>query len=200
MFKNSYPASSIARSSVCCSPCKNLQDGKDKLAGRTPTKGSNYRIFAPAATCAPTSAVAPIVALFIASCSADSSVVKYLEDDLQRIVKTIPEARPLPLPALASVPTLVVATAPHYKGPCKWPLKARFPDIYWDKTHLECYNFLQQCKDHFATAGATSLYRVLCAATFLKHIAMFRWQQHQHKIEDQTNISISWERFKAFLC
>ena len=29
---------------------------------------------------------------------------------------------------------------------------------------------------------------------------MFRWQQHPHKIEDQTNVSISWEGFKTFFC
>ena len=36
------------------------------------------------------------------------------------------------------------------------------------------------------------------AATFLKDTALFRWQQHQCKVEDQTNVSISWEGFKAF--
>ena len=36
--------------------------------------------------------------------------------------------------------------------------------------------------------------------TFLKDTAFYRWQQHQRKVEDQTNTPISWEGFKAFLC
>ena len=37
-------------------------------------------------------------------------------------------------------------------------------------------------------------------AIFLKNTTLFRWQQYQRKIEDQTNIPISWKRFKAFFC
>ena len=44
------------------------------------------------------------------------------------------------------------------------------------------------------------LNRVLFAATFLKDTALFQWQQHQRKVKDQTNVPISWERFKAFFC
>ena len=40
--------------------------------------------------------------------------------------------------------------------------------------------------------------RVPFAAIFLKNTALFRWQQYQHKVEDQTNVPISWEGFKAF--
>ena len=183
----------IAQSSARHSPCQNPHDGKDELAGRTPTKGSDRRTSAPAASRASTPAVAPVVALLVASGSANSSVVRYLEDDLQRILRTVLDSRPLaPVPAPAA--------ALHYEGPRERPLKAWFPDIYWGKTHLECYNFFQQCKDHFAIAGATGSNRVPFAATFLKHTALFRWQQHQRKVENQTNTSISWEEFKAFLC
>ena len=42
--------------------------------------------------------------------------------------------------------------------------------------------------------------RVLFAATFLQDIALFNWQQHQRKLEDQTHVLISWEGFKVFLC
>ena len=96
-------------------------------------------------------------------------------------------------------PVPAPAAALHYEGVCEKPLKARFPDIYWGKTHLEYYNFFQQYKDHFAIAGATGSNRVLFAATFLKDTALFRWQQYQRKVEDQTNTPISWEGFKAFL-
>ena len=183
----------MAQSSARCSPCQNPHDGKDKLAGGNPTAGSDRHTPAPVALRAFTPAVAPVVAPLAASGFANSSVVRYLEDNLKWILRTVLDSRPLaPVPAPAAVP--------HYEGPCKRPLKARFPDIYWDKTHLECYNFFQQCKDHFISADATGLNRVPFAATFLKDTALFRWQQHQHKIEDQTNVSISWKRFKAFLC
>ena len=182
----------MARSSARPSPRQNPHNGKNELAGGTPTEGSDRRTLAPAVTRAFTPAVPPVVTPLATSSSADSSVVKYSEDDLQQILRTVLDFRPLsPIPAPAA--------APHYKGPRKRPLKARFPDIYWGKMHLECYNFFQQCEDHFATAGTMGSNRVPFAATFLKDTVPFRWQQHQRKVEDQTNISISWEGFKAFL-
>ena len=182
----------MAQSFVCRSLCQNPHDGKKKLAGGTPTKKSNCRNSAPTTSRTSTSAVPPVVAPLAAFGSADSFVVRYLKDDLQRIFRTVLNSRPL-------APVLAPTATPHYKGPRERPLKAWFPDIYWDKTHLECYNFLQKCEDHFATAGATGSNRVLFAATFLKDTALFRWQQYQRKVEDQTNTPISWEGFKAFL-
>ena len=185
----------MVRSSVCRSPCQNPHDGKDKLGGRTSTEGSNRRTFAPVATRAPTPAAVPVVAPLAASGSADLSVVRYLKDDLQRILRTVLDFRP-PTP----VPAPVIADDPHSEGPCERPLKARFPDIYWGKTHLECYNFFQQCKDYFTTAGAMGPNRVLFVATFFNNIALFQWQYYQRKIEDQTNVLISSKEYKAFLC
>ena len=157
----------MARSSARRSPWQNPHDGKDELAGRTPTEGSDRRTPAPAASHAPTPAVITVVALLAASGSANSSVVRYSEDDLQRILRTVLDSRPLAL-------VLAPAAALHYEGPRKRPLEARFPDIYWGKTHLEYYNFFQQCENHFATAGAIGLNRVPFAATFLKDTALFR--------------------------
>ena len=148
---------------------------KDKLTGGTPTKDSNRCIPASITTHAPTFAIALIIAPLVASDSADSSIVTYSEDNLERIVRTIFEARPLPLPALAPVPAPVVATSLYYESVYEWLWKAQSPDIYRNKTHIECYNFFQQCKDYFATAGATELKQVLFAATFLKNTAMFCW-------------------------
>ena len=185
----------MAQSSACRSPCQNPHDGKDELAGGTPTEGSDRRTPAPAASRAPTPAVAPVIAPLAAFGSADSSVVRYSEDDLQRIFRTVLDSKPL-APVLAPV----IAAAPHYEGPCEKSLKVWFPDIYQGKMHMECYNFFQQCKDHFATINATGLNQVLFAAIFLKDTALFRWQQHQRKVEDQTNVFISWEGFKVFLC
>ena len=195
-FKSFHPASLMAWSAARYSPCQNpLFDSEDQLTGGTPTKGSDRCTLALAVTCVFTFAVASVVALFAASGSADSSIIRYSGDDLQRILRTVLDFK---LPA--SVPAPVVTAAPHYKGPRERPLKAWFPDIYWGKTHLKCYNFFQQCKDHFATAGTIGPNRVQFAAIFLKDSVLFHWQQHQHKIEDQTNVLISWEGFKAFFC
>ena len=125
IFKISHPASLMAQSSACCTPRQNLFfDGKDKLAGKNPTKNSDCYTPAPAATRAFISVVANIIVPFIASGSTNSSVVKHLEDDLQEIVRTIFKAKPLfsLAPALVSAP--VVAAAPYYEGQCKRPLKA----------------------------------------------------------------------------
>ena len=142
MFKSSHPASSMAWSSAYRNLCQNpLFDGKNKLAGGTPTKGSNCRTSVPATTRVSTPAIAPVVAPLVASGSVDSFMVRYLEDELQQIVKTILEAMPLPLLAPAPVPAFVIAATLHYKSPHKLPLKTQFSDIYWGKTYLKCYNF-----------------------------------------------------------
>ena len=175
MLKNSYPASSMTRFSACQSPRQNPHDGKDEFAGGNFTEGSDRRTPPSAATHASIPFVTPIIAPLAASGSANSFVIRYLKDDLQRIVKTIFEGRPLFLPAPASVLAPVVAATPQYEGPRERLLKARFQDIYWSKTHLKCYNFFQQFGDHFAIAGATGPNRVPFAATFLKDTALFRW-------------------------
>ena len=72
----------MARSSACCSPRQNPHNSKDKLAGGTPTEGSNCCTLAAAATRAPTPIVAPVVVPLSVSGFADSSVVGYLEDNL----------------------------------------------------------------------------------------------------------------------
>ncbi len=64
---------------------------------------------------------------------------------------------------------------------------------------MECYNFCQQCEDHFAICGATGLNRIPFAAFFLRDRINFRWQQHKRKLEAESSVPISWDKFKAFL-
>lgn len=72
---------------------------------------------------------------------AASSVPKYTENDLQRILKTVLESR--------------TPAAPRDSDEKRQrPLKARAPDVYKGKSHMDCYDFIQQCEDHFATSGA----------------------------------------------
>ena len=72
--------------------------------------------------------------------------------------------------------------------------------MYWSKTHLECYNFFQLYEDYFANTGAKGQNQIPFAATFFKDTALFCWQQYQQKVEEETDIPITWEEFKAFLC
>ena len=64
---------------------------------------------------------------------------------------------------------------------------------------MECYNFCQQCKNHFATAGAKGPNRIPFAASFLRDRINFRWQQYKRKHEAESTVPITWEEFKTFL-
>ncbi len=41
------------------------------------------------------------------------------------------------------------------KGRSEDKLKAKTPDVYHGKSYIKCYNFCQQCEDHFTTCRAT---------------------------------------------
>ena len=114
----------MAQFFTCCSPNQNSHNGENELAGGTPIKGSNRYIPAPATTYAFTPTFAPVVAPLAASSSANSFMIRYLEDDLQWIVKTILNARSLSSPTLVPVPASVVAATPHYEDPRERPLIA----------------------------------------------------------------------------
>ena len=152
----------MARPPACRSPRRNPPPtGKDEPAGPAPTEGSDTYTPAPAVSRAPTPAPAPAPAPPLASAPVDANTtVRYLEADLQRILRTVLEARLL-------APTLAPQPRVFPNGPRKRPLKARFPELYRGKTHIECYNFIQQCENYFAIAGAKKPNRVLFAATFL---------------------------------
>ena len=45
--------------------------------------------------------------------------------------------------------------------------KAKIPEVYYNKLHMDCYHFCQQYKDYFETAGATGSNRTPFAAFFL---------------------------------
>ena len=115
-----------------------------------------------------------------------TSVPKYSEDDLQRILKAVLEAR-------APVPAPVVSEVPREK------LKARSPDVYRGKSHMDCYNFCQQCEDYFATAGATGPTRIPFAASFFRDRISFRWQQYKRRHDADTPVPVTWDEFKVFL-
>lgn len=63
----------------------------------------------------------------------------------------------------------------HAGAPRERSLQARFPDLYYGKSHMDCYQLCQQCEDHFETAGATGSNRVPFAASFLRGTVNFCW-------------------------
>ena len=81
--------------------------------------------------------------------------------------------------------------------PRERPLKARTPETYSGKSHMDCYHFCQQCEDYFETSGATGMNRTPFAATFLRGAISLRWAQHKRRHERAT--PITWSEFKAFL-
>ena len=83
-------------------------------------------------------------------------VAKYTKEDLQKIFRTILEAQ-----------------ASSSDRPYEKQLKARSPEIYYGKSHMECYNFCQQCKDYFAIAGGKSSNYILFATSFLHNCINF---------------------------
>ena len=45
--------------------------------------------------------------------------------------------------------------------------KAKVPEVYYGKLHMNWYHFCQQCKDHFETTGTNGTYRTPFATFFL---------------------------------
>ena len=147
---------------ACQSSCQNLlPTGKDELAeaapGPIPTNDNRTSIHTPIVSRvsipAPARLPAPI-----------KSTARYSKENFQRIFKIVLEAR---APILALQP-LVFPNEPLTR-----PLKARFPNLYCGKTHMECYNFCQECKDYFAIAEAKKHNRVSFAITFFQDQALF---------------------------
>ncbi len=62
------------------------------------------------------------------------------------------------------------------KGGAEDKLKAKIPDVYRGRSHMECYNFYQQCEDHFATCKATWPNQIPFVASFLRDQINFCWQ------------------------
>ena len=58
--------------------------------------------------------------------------------------------------------------------PRKQQFKARSPETYSEKSHMDCYHFCQQCKDYFETLSATGMNRISLAASFLRGIISLR--------------------------
>ncbi len=101
----------------------------------------------------------------------------------------------------AQAPAALAASAPDVRArdDTDRPLKPRNLDLYYSKSHMECYYFCQQCEDHFEVAGSLGHKRVSFAAGFLKNRILNRWQQHKTCMQRNRLALITWDEFKAFL-
>ena len=50
--------------------------------------------------------------------------------------------------------------------PQEQSLKARSPETYLEKSHMDYYNFCQQCEDYFESSSATGMNSTPFAASF----------------------------------
>ena len=81
--------------------------------------------------------------------------------------------------------------------PQEQQLRARFPETFSGKSHIDCYHFCQQYEDHFEISGATGMNRTPFAASFLRGTISLRWAQHKRRHQSAT--PITWSEFKTFL-
>ena len=86
------------------------------------------------------------------------------------------------------------------KGRFEDKFKAKTLDVYYNRSHIECYNFCQLCEEYFTTCGATESNQIPFAAFFLQDRINFCLQQHKWTIEGENSTPIFWDKFKIFLC
>ena len=90
------------------------------------------------------------------------------------------------------------------QGPSQSPkehkqlFKAKVPDVYYGKLHMDCYHFYQQCEDHFETFRATGTNQTPFAASFLCGNISIRWMLFKRR-QGEDVAPITWTEFKAFL-
>ena len=139
----------MVRPCTCRSPCRiPPPTGKNKLARVAPTNDSGTLTYTSAVSLTPIST--PPLAFALA---AANSTVRYLDTDLQQIIKTVLDVRPpAPAPKTLFFPD----------SPCERPLKAKFFELYHGKTYMECYNFIQQCEDYLLPRSKKTKPCALC--------------------------------------
>ena len=142
-------------------PCENPPPaGEDELAGAALgafTSDNGTPSYIPAMSCIPTSVLAPPLALA-------KLVAKYTDADLQQAIKLALKSfvqGQQQAQSKIALPTL---------EPQERPLKARFSDLYYSNSHMDCYGFCQQYEDYFEIAEAKRLNKIPFAASFLRRL------------------------------
>ena len=179
----------MAEPRACQSPCRNfLPVGKDEFTGAAPravpTNDSGTLTLTPVVLGAPTPAPVPPPALA-------KLVAKYTDADLQRATKLAIKL------FVQDQQQAQSQAAPPAPKPRERPLKAWFPDLYYDNLHMDCYRFCQQCKDYFKTVKAKGPNKIPFADLLL-HGSVTQ-QELQHKRRHDRATPMTWQEFKNFL-
>ena len=123
----------------------------------------------------------------------------------------VPALIPAPIPAPTPAPVasdelfkkFMKAYLETNQGPKqlerKETLKAKVPEVYYDKSHMDCYHFCQQYEDYFKTVGATGFNRTPFTAFFLRGNIIVHWAQFKRRNRGEELTPITWTLFKAFL-
>ena len=164
-----------SRFCICQSPHVNTPANPagelDELTGQGPVRRSNVK-----SNEAPTKAPTPPETITL-------PLVLYPPKDLfTKFMKVFIEMTQAQVQALAK--------------PQKHPFKARAPKIYSGKSHMNCYNFCQQCEDYFETSGVTGINCISFAATFLRSPISLKWAQDKCRHKHTT--PIIWSEFEVF--
>ena len=117
-----------------------------------PTNGSHLGSTSPAPSRNLTSGLALIPALIFAPVATPAPALPFFDKLFRQFMKAYLETNQRPRQSPME---------------CKRPLKAKVPEVYYDKLHINCYNFCQQCKDYFETSEAIGANRTPFAAFFL---------------------------------
>ena len=158
-------AGSRARRSPCVNTPVDLAGELDELAGaQGPAKRSNAG-----------SDEAPIETPTPLEASTPPLIPPTSEDLFTKFMKVFMQTTQAQAEALAE--------------PRERPLKARTPETYSGKSHMDCYHFCQQCEDYFKTSGATGMNRTPFAATFLCGTISLKWAQHKRRHKRATPIT-----------
>lgn len=102
----------------------------------------------------------------LGSISAILQVPKYTKNDLQRIFKVVLDVKPF-------------ATRKNFNKSQERILKPWALDVYMNKFHIDCYNFIQQCENYFANSGSKGHNQVPFVTIFFKEKALNWWQQYK---------------------
>ena len=118
-------------------------------------------------------------------------VAKYTDADLQKATKLALEL------SVQGQQQAQSQMAPPPLEPQERLLKAQFPDLYYGTSHIDCYWFCQQCKDHFEITGAKGPNKIPFAALFLGGLVTQQWLPHKRRHDRAA--PMTWQEFKDFL-
>lgn len=90
------------------------------------------------------------------------SIAEYIKKNLKFIFKMVLETQ-------ASTPASLI----FLEGLRKYFLKTWFLKVYTRENQIDCYNFCQQCEDHFTMVRAKNPNQIYFANSFLRDLSTF---------------------------